>query len=151
MPNLFPSSIAYAFPNIILNARSFVRILTSYIFMVRICEPPRPTSKLENYPFSAARHCLFITFAATPRTGGRILHPQSEEDVQVCTHRYARTCMHAHVCTHMYARTGKHAQVCTHMYARTGMHAQVFTHRYARTGMHFLLNLKHEMAYNTGD
>ena len=39
MPNLCPSSIAYVFPNITLNARPFVRILTLHIFMMRSCEP----------------------------------------------------------------------------------------------------------------
>jgi hypothetical protein len=32
---------------------------------------PRPTSKLEDHPLSAARDCLFNIFAATLHTGGR--------------------------------------------------------------------------------
>jgi len=32
---------------------------------------PRPTPKLEDYPLSAVRDCLFIMFAATLHTGGR--------------------------------------------------------------------------------
>jgi len=32
---------------------------------------PRPTPKLEDYPLSAARDCLFNIFAATLHIGGR--------------------------------------------------------------------------------
>jgi len=40
---------------------------------------PRPTPKLEDYPFSAVRNYLFNIFAATLHTEGPFLHPQLED------------------------------------------------------------------------
>jgi hypothetical protein len=54
-------------------------------FMTRSCEPLAEHKKLEDHPFTAARDCLLIAFAATLRTGGRNLYPQPEEEGQVCT------------------------------------------------------------------
>jgi hypothetical protein len=40
---------------------------------------PRPTSKLEDHPLSAARNCLFNVFGATLHNWRPFLHPQPED------------------------------------------------------------------------
>jgi hypothetical protein len=40
---------------------------------------PRPTTKLEDHPFSAVRDCLFNVFAATLHIQRPFLHPQPED------------------------------------------------------------------------
>jgi hypothetical protein len=40
---------------------------------------PRSTPKLEDHPLSAVRDCLFIYSQLPSKSGGRLLHPQSED------------------------------------------------------------------------
>jgi hypothetical protein len=53
--------------------------VTWYVFHGEELLAPRPTFKLEDYPLSAVRDCLFNIFAATLHTGRPFLHPQPED------------------------------------------------------------------------
>jgi hypothetical protein len=58
---------------------SLMTFITNLFFYGKGLLAPRPTPKLENYPLSFVRGCLFNIFSATLHTWGPFLHPHPED------------------------------------------------------------------------